>query len=791
MVIAMRALEIKMWRDLWHLRGQALAIALVILCGVATFIMFLSTLDSLRLTQAVYYKDYRFAEVFSTLKRAPDSLALRIAEIPGVSKVETRVMNLVNLDIPDFPEPVTGRLISIPEVGEPLFNKLHLRQGRLVAPGRDDEVVVSESFAKAHRFLPGDKIGAIINGKHKLLTIVGIALSPEYIYQLHPASAFPDFERFGILWMGRTALGNAYDMDGAFNNLVLGLARDAIEKDVIDRLEDLLDPYGGRGAYGRKNQFSNKFLHEEFKQLENNARIFPVIFLGISIFLLNVVLGRMISMQREQIATLKAFGYDNRTVGLHYFKLVMVVVVGGLLAGVLSGIWLGRAMGGIYMNIFSFPFLLYDLKADVVLIAVLTNAGGALFATLLAVRTAVSLRPAEAMRPEAPTQYRESLVERFGLKRFLSQPNRMIVRHVLRRPVKSGLTVIGIAFACGIVMSGLFQQDTVSYMMGVEYGLMQREDISVSFVEPTSRRAQYDLQSMKGVEHVEVYRRVPARLRFEHRTHRTGIKGVEPGGDIQRLLDANLKPIDLPSEGVVLTDYLADMLGVIPGDLLTVEILEGDRPIRQVPVVGLIREYLGVSAYMQLAALNRLMREGHAISGAYLSVDSGYLSELFQRFKEIPRISATMERKQEINNFNKIMDETMIFITTVATIFAVVIAFGVVYNSARLALTERSRELASLRVLGFTRAEISYILLGELGLLTLTAIPLGFLVGRGLCGTIAQGLQSELYRVPLILQPSTYAFAAMVILIAATVSGLVVRRRLDRLDLIGVLKTKE
>ncbi len=787
----MQALDKKLLRDLWHLRGQALAIALVIMAGVATFIMFLSTLDSLRLTQAEYYQDYRFAEVFASLKRAPDSLARRIAEIPGVERVETRVTTLVNLDIPNFPEPVSGQLVSIPDHGEPLMNKLHLRQGRLLEPGRDDEVLVSEAFANAHGFAPGDKINAIINGKRKALTIVGTALSPEFIYQLRPGSAFPDYQRYGILWMGRTALGNAYDMDGAFNNVVLSLTVDAREEDVIDRLDVLLDPYGNRGAYGRVDQFSNRFLNEEFKQLENNARMFPVIFLGIAIFLLNVVLARMIHMQREQIAALKAFGYDNRAVAWHYFKLVMVIVLLGIMTGVLAGIWLAQGMSGIYMDFFSFPFLHFQLRPQVVLNATLTNAGGALVATLFAVRAAARLRPAEAMRPEAPTQYRESFVERLGLKRFLSQPNRMIVRHILRRPVKSALTMIGIAFACGIMMTGRFQQDTVSYMMGVEYGLMQREDISVVFVEPTSRRVQYELQSLEGVEHVEVFRSVPVRLRFAHRSHRTGITGVEPGGDIQRLLDADLKPIALPREGIVLTDYLGGMLGVVPGDTLTVEILEGDRPVRQVPVVGLVKEYLGVSAYMELSALNRLLQEGPAISGAYLTVDGDYLTQLFQRFKEIPRITSVMEREQEIRNFNRTMDQTMLFITTVATTFSVVIAFGVVYNSARIALTERSRELASLRVLGFTRGEISYILLGELALLTLIAIPLGLLVGRGLCGIIALGLQSELYRVPLILEPKTYAFAATVVLIATVISGLAVRRHLDRLDLIGVLKTKE
>jgi len=787
----MRAIDKKLWRDLMRMRGQALAIMLVIMSGVATFIMFISTLDSLNLTRASYYQEYRFADVFSTLKRAPDSLLARINEIPGVEKAETRVVATVNLDIPNFPEPVTGRLVSIPDKGEPLLNKLHLRQGRLVAPGRDNEAVLSESFAQAHGFVPGDKLHATINGRRKALTIVGIALSPEYIYQLRPGGIFPDHERFGILWMGRTALGNAYDMDGAFNDVVLSLTLKVNEDDVINRLDTLLEPYGGHGAYAREHQLSNHFLTEQFRKLDNNASIFPVVFIAVAVFLLNVVVGRLITVQREQIASLKAFGYSNLNVALHYSKLVIVIVISGVVIGVLAGIWLGQGMSELYMEFFSFPFLHYELTPSVVINAALTNIVAAIAGTLFAVRAAVQLRPAEAMRPEPPSEYNVSIVERLGVKRYLSQPSRMIVRQIQRRPVKSLLSVIGIALACGIMMTGRFQQDTVSYMMYVQYDLMQRDDISLTFVEPTSRKVMFELQNMEGVEHVEVFRTVPVRLRFQNRSHRTAIHGVEPNGDIKRLLDADLDPILLPTNGIVLTDYLGDLLGVRPGNQLTVEVLEGNRPVRQVTVVGMVKEYMGVRGYMRLSSLNRFMREGSAISGAYLAVDSFYKNSLFEKIKERPRIAGMLEREQEIKNFYKTMNESTIFITTVATVFAVIIAFGVVYNNARISLTERSRELASLRVLGFTRGEISYILLGELTVLTIFAIPLGFLIGRALCSLIASALQSELFRVPLILEPQTYAFAATVVIISTIISALVVRSRLDKLDLIGVLKTKE
>ncbi len=787
----MRALDRKMWRDLWHLKGQAFAIIMVITCGVAIFIMFLSTLDTLRQTQTSFYQNNRFADVFSSLKRAPESLRQRIVEIPGVAVAETRVVANIMLDIKNYNEPVNAKLISIPDVGEAKLNNLYLRQGRLLSDNRHDEIIISDAFAEAHGFVPGDKLTAIINGKRKQLTIVGIAISPEYIYQLRPGSAFPDYERYGIIWMGRNAVGNAFDMQGAFNDISLTLSDKGQLEDVIDRLDDLLRNYGGFGAYGREDQLSNNFLTEELKSIELSAAMFPVIFLGIAVFLLNVVINRLVTTQREQIASLKAFGYSNRDVAWHFLKLVMVIVMSGVLIGVGIGAWLGKGMSNMYMEFFRFPYMLYQLRPDIVLGAVASNAIAAILGTLFAVRAGARLQPAEAMRPASPVMYKKTWVERLGLGQYLSQPNRMILRHIERRPVKSLLTIIGIAFACGINMTGQFQQDTVGYMMDIHYGLAQRQDLSISFTDPTSLRAQHNLQQMAGVEHVEPFRIVPVRLQHQHREHRTAIIGISPDADLRRLLDADLRAVKLPAEGIVMTDFLGQMLGIKAGDSITVEILEGNRPIKQVPVVALIKEYLGVAAYMDINALNRLLKEGHAISGAYLAIDSAQADDIFLKLKQIPRIAGTTQRQVELENFNKTMDETMLFITTIATVFAVIISFGVIYNSARIALTERGRELASLRVLGFTRGEISYILLGELALLTLIAIPIGWGVGYSLCGSIATNLQSELYRVPTIIRTSTYAFATTVVLVSALGSGLIVRRQLDKLDLIGVLKTKE
>ncbi len=789
----MKALDRKLFRDLWHMRGQVLAIAAVIMGGVATMVMSLSTYDSLVGTRDRFYGEYRFADVFAGLKRAPQPVAERLAGVPGVERLETRVRAGVKLEVAGFSDPITGQILSLPDVGEAQLNRLYFKRGRSVQPWSTDEVVVSDTFAGAHHLQPGDTLAAIIHGKRKTLTVVGVAVSPEYVYQIAPGAMFPDFKRYGVLWMARNALGIAYDMKGAFNQVSLTLARDANEQDVIDRVDAILADYGGTGAYGRKDQFSNRFLSEELKQLRTMATIFPAIFLGVAAFLLNVVLSRLIALQREQIAILKAFGYSYAAIGTHYVKMVLLMALLGVAAGVALGTWFGQGLSHVYSETtFRFPYLDYRLQPGTVLIALAVSALAAVSGTLVSVMRAVRLPPAEGMRPEMPARYRTSLVERIGLQRWLAAPSRMILRHIGRRPLKSLLTVLGIACACGLMMVGNYQKGAIDFMVDVQFRQASREDLALAFIDPTSGRALHELAALPGVDFVEGYRDVPAILRFGQYRHRAALFGIQPEGRLHRSLDSRLKPVAVPPGGVVLTDYLAnDILHVKPGDMLTVEVLEGSRPVRQVPVLGITQQYLGVSAYMQKDSVNALMREGNTVTGAYLAVEPGTEPELYARLHERPRVLGMVANKTAVQSFYATIGEFILFYNLVATVLAGAIGFGVVYNSARIALSERGRELASLRVLGFTRGEIAYILLGELALLTLAAIPVGFLVGVGLVGILVVAFQSELYRLPLILTPENYAMGASVVIVSALLSGLLLWRRLGRLDLVAVLKTRE
>lgn len=788
----MTALHHKLVRDLWQMRGQMLAICLVLACGVATFVMSLSTLNSLRRTQNAYYERYRFADVFTHLKRAPNALAERVAEIPGVAHVQTRIVENVTVDVEGLAEPAVGRLISIPEQSRPGLNDLYLRNGRTIEPGRTGEVLVSEGFAAAHRLQPGDSVFAVINSRRQQLRIVGIALSPEYIYAIRAGDILPDDRRFGIFWMGYTDLAAAFEMQGAFNDTCLSLTPGASEAEVLLRLDRLTESYGGLGAYGRPDQSSHKFVTNELSELRGMALVVPGIFLAVAAFLLNIVLSRLINTQREQIAALKAFGYTRWEVGGHYLQMVLVIVVLGASLGTAVGVWLGRSVTEIYTRFFHFPIFTFTLGADVLLLALGVSAAAAVLGALGAVRRAVRLPPAEAMRPEPPATFQPSVIERLGLRRWLSPGARMMVRQLGRRPWKALLSCFGIALAIAVLILGSFMKDALDYALESQFYLAQRQDLSITFVEPASARALHDVEHLPGVGRCEPFRSLSVRLRAGHRSRRLGLLGIQGDGQLFRLLDMDRREVAVPSEGVVLSAKLGELLAIAVGDRIVVEVLEGERPVREVVVAGLISDFEGTAAYMDLGAVNRLMEESRVLSGAFLTVEPQHEEELYRALKNSARVAGVTIKGAALRSFQKTVAENLLRMRTFNIIFASIIACGVVYNSVRISLAERSRELATLRVIGFTRAETSFLLLGELGVLTLTAIPLGLALGYGLAALVIRvAYDTELFRIPLIVDRSTYAFAVTVTLLAALISGLIVRRMLDRLDLVGVLKSKE
>lgn len=785
----MSLLDRKLLRDLRHLKSQALAVALVMACGLAMMITTRSLMLSLETTRRSYYEHHRFAQIFARLKRAPNSVRDELAAIPGVAAVETSVAIQVTLDVPGLLEPAVGLINSLPEHGDPVLNRLYLRTGRLpLSNTTRREVAVSEAFADAHHLKPGDEVAAVLNGAKQVFRISGVALSPEFVFEAPPGAALPDNKTYGVFWMPYRELSTAYQMYGAFNNIALTLAPGGSEPVVIDAVDRLIAPYGGRGAYGRHDHPSNRRVDDELRVLQGLSIAFPLVFLSVAAFMTNSVMGRQITLQREQIAMLKACGFSNAQVGLHYFKFSLAIVAVGIAVGTAAGIILGARLVEMYHLFFRFPQLTFLLDTQVLVAAGLVSALAAFIGVAGAVRRAVRLPPAEAMRPEAPASYRPALVERLGAGHWFSASFRMALRNIERRPYRSALTCLALALATGILIVPNSFRDGIAYVIDFQWDVVQRQTVTLSLVEPGPARALSDFVHLPGVEHAEPFRFVPVELRAGPIKRRILIQGLPERGTLSRVIDARPQQLSLPARGIVLSAKLADVLQVRVSDEVIAHVLEGEERELAVPVVGLAEDFAGTAAYMELHALNRLLLEGDRISGAHVVVDGTHWTEFSTAVKNTPQIGGCVIKNSIREGFRQTTAQSIGLLQKMYLMFATIVAFGIIYNSARISLSERARELATLRVLGFTRGEVGAVLVGELVILTVAALPLGLLIGSALARVIISTVNTETIRLPLVLTLANYAFAVLVVASASALSALFAARKLAEIDLVSALK---
>ncbi len=787
----MATLHRKLVRDVLHMRGQAIAIALVIACGVASFVTMRAMYRSLLRSQADYYTQYRFANIFAELKRAPDWSAGPIRGIPGVAQAETRVVMDVTLDVPGLQEPAVGRLISIPPRQARGLNALFMLRGRYIFPTAGNEVIASEAFAKANSLDLGSTLHAVINGRWQKLIVVGIAISPEYIYEIRGgASLFPDNKRFGVLWMSADELEPALNMKGAFNSITVSLMPHANEADVIAQMDRELDRYGSLGAYGRSDQISNRFISDEIAQTRVSANVIPAIFLVVAALLVHLSFTRLVNTQRSDIAVMKAFGYSNWKVGAHYVEFSLLVAMTGYVLGCAVGWYFGIRLASIYAEFYRFPILTYRPEFRTFLWAGLITLATAISGAAGAVSRAVALPPAEAMRPEQPASYRPTIIERLDF-RFMSPALRMIVRNLERRPWRALASSFAICCSIMIVVVEFGMFDALDRMMELQFRDIQREDIAVTLNEAHSARTQFELARLPGVIHSEPFRAVPVRLRYQNKWRKTAILGLQDGNNLRLIIDQKGNRLSLPPNGIIISSILATTLGVKPGQNLRVEVLEGRRPVRDVVLAGTVDELIGTNAYMEMHALNRLMQEDHLISGTLLQVDSGKKQSLYQQLKHLPAVAAVSIKSATVSSFKETIDRSMSLSIGTLMVFASIIAIGMIYNGARIALSERASELATLRILGFTRREVTFILLGEQAIITVAAIPFGFAAGYAMCAILADRIKTELYRMPIVVRPTSYAWAFFIVMFAAIASGVLISQRVAHLDIVSVLKARE
>ena len=784
-------LDLKLLRDAWNLRGQVIACALVVAGGINSFVLLSSVNRSLAASQALFYETHRFADVFADLVRAPEPVARRLAEIPGLAALETRISARVNLDVPGLAEPARGRIVSLARDREGGLNTLHLRRGRMPAPGSQDEVLAAEAFAVANGLAPGDAIRGVMNGRYQSLKVVGVANSPEFIYALGPGQLVPDNQRYGILWMDRKGLEKAYDMEGAFNSVTARAQPGASLPALLGEMDRVLAPWGGVGAYDREDQISHRFLSDEITQNRTMARVTPTIFLAVGAFLLYMVLTRLVQLQRSQVGLLKAFGYSGAEIALHYLKLALLISLLGAAIGVGTGLPFASAMLDLYGEYYYFPMAGGDQRLAVAgagtALAVIAAVAGAIPAALRAAR----LPPAESMRPEPPAAFHAGWLERWGLRRALKPAGRMLVRNIARRPLRFLASVAGIAIAVSLLVMMTAMLDGIRYLMDWQFKIVQREDVQVVLAEPRSREALHAFAAMPGVVQAEPYRIVAVRFHAGHRLKRGLLYGLDEAPALRRVAGEDGRAIEVPPDGLLLTGIFARDLGVRAGDMLEVEAMEGKRPRRALRVAGVVDEPIGYAAYVSRATANRLMEEGDVLTGAYLRVDARERERIFAALKAMPQVAGANLREATLARFDEMIERSVGIMITVNLVFAWIIAFGLVYNGARIALSERGYELATLRVLGFTQRESAGLLLGEQAAITGAGLPLGLALGIGLTLYFIWMLSTQMWRMPYVMTGANLVGAMAAVGVAAVASGGAVAWRLRHMDLVAALKARE
>ncbi len=785
-----RTLFVKLGRDLVGQWAQVLTMAALIACGVGAYVGIRGSWKSLERSATVYHEDWRFGDVFVHLSAAPDALEGRIAGLPGVAIAEGRLVEPVRALLPGRADPARGAAISLPAHGRPALDDVWLRQGRWPEPGRD-EALVLRGFALAHDLGPGDVLEVVLAGHAVPVRISGLVESPEFLMAVAPGEQLPDAARLVVVWMLEPELAPLVGKEGAFDDVVLRLQPGASTDDVLDALDALLAPYGGTGAFPRADQPSARFLEQELLQLRLLATTIPIVFLAVGAFLLQVSLGRTIELQRTTLATLKAFGYTRAEIATHYLGFGLATAGLGAAAGVGLGVWVGRGVTALYADFFHLPAFSFALDAELVLTAVSASLLAALLGGLRPVLSVAALPPAEAMLPPAPPTYHRDLLDRLGMYALLPPALRMLARDLARRPARIVATVVGIAAAAGVVVLGRFSGDAIGEFEDLLFGHLRLEDVEVVFTGAVPAGDARALAALPAVARVELGRLGEARVRRGHRVEDAVIVGHEPEGTLRPLLDLDLRAHAVPERGALLTDALATKLAVEPGDAIDLELLTDGHATGSLVVADVLSEPLGMQVHVSLPTYARLLRQAETANVAYLEAVDGREEEVVRALGDVPGVLGATRRSLVRGQFDAQTGETRSLFRLIATAFGAVMAVGVVYNNARVTLSARARELASLRVLGFTAGEVTAIVLAEQGLQLLLGIPLGLVWGRWMAGVFLSTADPDTWRFPIVIHPSTYAFATLVVLGAAAASAWRVRRQVDALDLVAVLKTRE
>jgi len=785
----------KLLRELRTSRSLLLAITSIIAVGVMCFVYMRSAYHNLSLAKWRYYTQCRMADFWVEVKKAPLAELEAVGRMPGVVAVRPRIAMFATVDLDRVVAPLNGLVLSLPDRRAPIINDIVLKRGGYFTQRRDNEVIVNDAFARHHDIFPGQWLHLILNNRRQELFVVGTAISSEFVYLVSPGSISPDPEHFGVFYLKKSYAEDVFDFAGAANQVVgqLAPATQQHPDEVLHRIETLLAPYGVFTTTPQHNQTSNRFLSDEIRGLGVFANIMPFIFMAVAALVLNMLMVRLIDQQRVTIGTLKAIGYTDRQIFWHFGKYGLALGSIGGLVGLALGFAMAEFVTSLYRMFYEFPDLANRIYPGTYLGGLGISLACAVVGSLHGGRAALRLNPAEAMRPRPPAQGGAIWVEHVDwLWRRLSFGWRLVLRNVFRHRLRAAVGVFAASMGAALLVTGFMLAGALNYLIDFQFDLIMRSDIDLTFDDERGVGALLEAQQLPGVDHAEPMLDVSCTFINGPYRRRGGITGLLPNARLTIPRDRQGRAVRVPSTGLAMSRKLAEILHATQGRPIVVLPVKGRREPIEMQIAEITDSYVGMSVYADLGYLSSRVGEEFAMTGVQLALDrSGSREgELYRQLKRLPALRAVNARSNVVRNLRMVVETQRIFIGFLV-IFAGVIFFSSLLNSSLIGLAERRREVATLRVLGYTAWQVGGLFLRESMLLNFLGTMLGLPLGYLLAVVMSILYNTEMFRFPLVSPPSVWVTTVLLAIVFALAAHVIVQRSIHQLDWLDASKTRE
>lgn len=784
----------KMLRDLKENKGAYIACISIIVIGLMIYSAYSMVLNNLLSSQQDFYTDYNFADGFADVKEMPYSQINELKSIEGINDLQGRLVKDVRVLFPNRDDNVYLRLVSIDTTQDKLINGIELIQGTELDENHMS-IWLDNMFFEANELNLNEEIDIIVEGKKKSLRIVGMGRNPEFIYAMRTATdIFPTPGTFGIAYMPYNIMKNLFSDNETVNNIIFTLKPNAEYKSIEELLKPELKPYGLKAIYPRKDQVSHLLLTEEINGVKAAANTLPIIFLMIAAMILYIMLKRMIERQRGQIGILKAFGYSKKEIMYHYLSYAFVIgLVGGILGGLL-GTALSYPYTAMYQMYFNMPGLEGSFSLQYFLLSILMSLGFALFAGYQGCKKSLTLEPAEAMRPPAPMAGKATIIEKITIFwHMLTVQGKMAVRNITRHPGRSFFMFLGITFTFVLLALPWSLMSLSEEMLFDQYENVQTFNIKIPLISPQDQKAvERELNRFPGVKRLETMAEVPVTLNNNWHKKDVLLLGLPQNSQLYHILDKDKNELIPPQDGILLSERLAKSLEADIGTEIKLKssIMRDPEEEHIIRVVGIIPQYLGLNAYMDLTSAQNLLDQGSFCTSIMLNIDDRYVPLLQNEYKNASVING-IDNNAKMYQQSKDMMASFYAVIYGIVFFGIITGFAIVYNSSLITLSERSRDLATMMVLGMTPQEVLSVVTFEQWFISFFAMLAGIPVTNLFHIGVSEAISNDAYTMPTSVDNIAFIMAFLFSVLSIWIAQKAASRKVKTLDLVEVLKARE